>query len=191
MKRTSCTSFRIFELPTEVLRGPLVQSGSSKSQHRQTPKVVLQKSHASFRITFRPPGAEDRGRNRLKGSSGPLGCFTRFCLCERKKSVVKNTGSWQGGSFQRRPKIDAMSTLCDAIHSSPAPGGDSGPVLFSCCSAKLWCLLRRGAQGRMRGRVCCEAARGRSGHQRRQQHTGCRQAGTAIPPSANVSADLA
>ena len=28
---------------------------------------VLQKGHASFRITFRPPGAKDRGRNRCNG----------------------------------------------------------------------------------------------------------------------------
>ena len=47
--------------------GPLGPLGPSSSQHRRTPELVLQKSHASFRITFRPPGAEDRGRNRLKG----------------------------------------------------------------------------------------------------------------------------
>jgi len=43
------------DLPQHL--GPL---GSSSSQHRRTPELVLQRSHASFRITFRPPGAEDR-----------------------------------------------------------------------------------------------------------------------------------
>ena len=37
------------------LLGPL---GPSSSQHRRTPELVLQKRHASFRITFSPPGAE-------------------------------------------------------------------------------------------------------------------------------------
>jgi hypothetical protein len=47
---------------------PLGALGFSSFQHRRTPEVVLQKSHASFRITFRPrPGAEDRGKHRLKG----------------------------------------------------------------------------------------------------------------------------
>ena len=41
--------------------------GSSSFQGRRTPELVLQKSRASFRITFRLPGADDRGRNRLKG----------------------------------------------------------------------------------------------------------------------------
>ena len=41
-------------------------------RHRRTPELVLQKCHASFRITFRPPGAEDRGRNRFKGYCPPL-----------------------------------------------------------------------------------------------------------------------
>ncbi|KAJ1480681.1 hypothetical protein T484DRAFT_1956065 [Baffinella frigidus] len=34
---------------------PLGPLGSSSSQHRRTPELVLQESHASFRITFRPP----------------------------------------------------------------------------------------------------------------------------------------
>ena len=38
--------------------GPFGPLGSSRSQHRRTPELVLQKSHASFRITFRPPGAD-------------------------------------------------------------------------------------------------------------------------------------
>ena len=54
--------------PTSKPLGPL---GSSSSQHRRTPELVLQKSHASFRITFRPPSAEDHGRNRLKGDPQP------------------------------------------------------------------------------------------------------------------------
>ena len=53
---TSQPSFRSYF----VCVGPL---GSSSSQHGRTPKLVLQEEHASFRITFRPPGAEDRGRN--------------------------------------------------------------------------------------------------------------------------------
>ena len=36
-----------------------------ETRHRRTPELVLQKSNASFRITFRPPGAEDRGVSRL------------------------------------------------------------------------------------------------------------------------------
>ena len=35
---------------------PLGPLGSSSSQHRRTPELVLQKSHASFRITYLPPG---------------------------------------------------------------------------------------------------------------------------------------
>ena len=45
---------------------PLGPSGPSSS-HRRTPELVLQKSPASFRITFWPPGAEDRGRNLARG----------------------------------------------------------------------------------------------------------------------------
>ncbi|KAJ1470919.1 hypothetical protein T484DRAFT_3566487 [Baffinella frigidus] len=45
---------------------PLGPLGSSSSQHRRTPELVLQKRHASFRITFRLPGAED------PSSGGPV-----------------------------------------------------------------------------------------------------------------------
>ena len=48
--------------------GPLGPLDSSSSQHRRTPELVLQKSHASFRITFRPPhawGGTVGGRGRV------------------------------------------------------------------------------------------------------------------------------
>ena len=35
--------------------GPLGPLGSSSSKHRRTPEIVLQKDHASFRITSSPP----------------------------------------------------------------------------------------------------------------------------------------
>ena len=35
--------------------GPLGPLGSSSSQHRRTPEIVLKKDHASFRITSGPP----------------------------------------------------------------------------------------------------------------------------------------
>ena len=41
---------------------PLGPLGFSSSQHRQTPELLLQKSHASVRMKFRPSGAKDRGR---------------------------------------------------------------------------------------------------------------------------------
>ena len=57
-----------FDLPYRMVGvGPFLDpSGSSSFKHRRTPELALQKSHASFRNTFRPPGAEDRGRNPLK-----------------------------------------------------------------------------------------------------------------------------
>ena len=44
--------------------GPL---GSSSSQHRRPPELILRKGRASFRITSGPPSQKDRGRNGLKG----------------------------------------------------------------------------------------------------------------------------
>jgi hypothetical protein len=46
---------------------PLGPLGSSSSQHRRTPELVLQKSHASFRITFT---RNRKGRLGLGGSVG-------------------------------------------------------------------------------------------------------------------------
>jgi hypothetical protein len=39
---------------------------SFETQHRRTPEIVLQKGHASFRIAFRPPCTEYRGRTGSK-----------------------------------------------------------------------------------------------------------------------------
>ena len=55
---------------------PLGPSGSSSSQHRRRPELVLQKSHASFRITFRleaPPPRPRRARPR-GGPNGSKSC---------------------------------------------------------------------------------------------------------------------
>ena len=55
-----------------ALDHPLGPLGSSSSQHRRTLELVLQKSHASFRITFRPPGAEDRGTSPPRDDVGAI-----------------------------------------------------------------------------------------------------------------------
>ena len=47
--------------------------GSSSYQHRRTPELVLQKNHASVRITFRPPGAES-GFSGFVCAAASLGC---------------------------------------------------------------------------------------------------------------------
>ena len=44
---------------------PLGPLGSSSSQHMRTLELVLQKSHASFWITFSPPGANPKPLTRL------------------------------------------------------------------------------------------------------------------------------
>ena len=42
-------------LPGVVTLCPLGPLGSSSSQHRRTPEIVLKKDHDSFRITSDPP----------------------------------------------------------------------------------------------------------------------------------------
>ena len=72
--------------------GPL---GSSSSQHKRTPKLVLQKSNASFRVTFRPPGAEDRSKNR----TGYPQSFRSFRFFELPTEADAGTGSAEKQCF--------------------------------------------------------------------------------------------
>ena len=45
----------LFLRSDDLRRCPLGPLGSSSSQHRRTPEIVLLKGHASFRITSGPP----------------------------------------------------------------------------------------------------------------------------------------
>jgi len=51
--------------PGKVRAFSILSSGSSSSQHRWTPELILQKGHASFRTTSGHSAQKDRGRNRL------------------------------------------------------------------------------------------------------------------------------
>jgi hypothetical protein len=91
--------------------GPL---GSSSTQRRRTLELVLQKRHASFRITFRPPGAEDRGKKRLTcilNRAHDLGqrgsCLTH--THQDKASRLKAHSIPSLGSYELQQRIPQMS----------------------------------------------------------------------------------
>ena len=62
---------------------PLGPLGSSSSQHRCTPEIVLQKGHASFRITS-SPHTEDPG-TRLRMNSSFFGQIVHVLFKKARK----------------------------------------------------------------------------------------------------------
>jgi len=71
------------------LCSPLVPLGSSSFQHRRTPELVLQKSHASFRITFSPPRC--RGSRQKPAKGYPHRAFESVEQCtEREHRSVRS-----------------------------------------------------------------------------------------------------
>ena len=95
---TNCSifrSFRVFEIP-----------------YRRTPELVLPKKYASFRITFRPPGAEDRGRDRLNPriqvliASSPHGCIQSHVHAHRPRVPCARTYRRKASSGETIPGRD-------------------------------------------------------------------------------------
>ena len=78
--------------------GPLGPSGSSSSQHRRTPELILQKGHASCQVTFSPP--------RCRGS--------RQKPTPKVVSRSKQVLSPQSGTHNlRKPSLAQRPTLVD------------------------------------------------------------------------------
>ena len=108
------------------LQGPVGPSGSPSSQHRRTPELVLQKSHASFRIT---KSVLDQRRARLGEKDGPASDSDEYArihlwvlACQgghdetdkktRGKVTTVRSKVSTGGSkcvYQKRPRIVAFS----------------------------------------------------------------------------------
>ena len=90
-------------------RCPLGPLGSSSSQQRRTPGLVLQKSHASFRITFRPPGAGFNTKH--QSTKAPRGRRTASCRTTRLLAL-----------FARRPPAaPILPVLPPAAPALPRP----------------------------------------------------------------------